>query len=204
MDNPATWRDRAADISFVISSLEEIKKQLTGFEGELDRAKIGVGGHSFGAYTSMLIGGATVLVPGQEEPVSFADLRVRAILPIAGQGRGQQGLHDHSWDKLTLPMIMITGTQDRGLNGEEPRWRAEGFQFCPPGNKYWAFVTGASHFSYDGRTGNSAQNRISDVVKSASLAFWDAYLRESQAAKEYLTSRRLQEDHAGAVEMYTK
>ncbi|MCC9605262.1 hypothetical protein LOC68_23840 [Blastopirellula sp. JC732] len=204
MDRPATWRSRTADISLLIDSLGVIESKLTKFRGEFSADELGVGGHSFGAYTSMLTGGATVMLPDQEEPASFLDVRIRAILPIAGQGRGQQGLHDHSWDKINIPMMMLTGSEDPGLHAEEPRWRAEGFRLSPPGDKYWGYITGANHFSYDGRSGKEAQNRMSQVVKTASLAFWDAYLRDSEPAKRYLATDQLQRDHPDAVEFFRK
>lgn len=204
MADPEVWRDRVGDLVFLIDSLEDIQQRLPDFTGSLDKGRLGVGGHSFGAYTSMLLGGATVLLPGQTDPVAFGDLRVKAILPIAGQGRGQQGLHDHSWDNLALPMMMISGTEDRGLKKEKPSWRAEGFQFSPAGDKYWAFVTGAEHFSYSGKTSKGVQNRISEVVKISSLAFWDAYLRSDASAQKYLRTRQLGIDFPEAVEFFSK
>lgn len=204
MADPAVWKERTGDIAFVIGSLEEVRKKMTGFAGGLDHQRIGVGGHSFGAYTSMLIGGATVLIPGEDEAAGFADARVHAILPIAGQGRGQQGLYDRSWDKIDLPMMMITGMNDKGLNGEAPDWRAEGFRFSPSGDKYWAFVREASHFSYDGRTGGKTSDRIAAVVKTVSIAFWDAYLRGSSPAKDYLVTGKAEDEFGEWLEFSAK
>ena len=54
-------------------------------------------GHSLGAYTAQGVGGATVEVPGKDESPSVADLRLKAILQLSGQGIDQQGLHKDSW-----------------------------------------------------------------------------------------------------------
>src|SRR2546426_4571608 len=58
--DPPGWKNRTADISFVIDSLPEIPKQVPDLEGKLDGAHIGIGGHSYGAYTTNLIAGALV------------------------------------------------------------------------------------------------------------------------------------------------
>ncbi|GAB4183898.1 MAG: hypothetical protein Fur0032_24870 [Terrimicrobiaceae bacterium] len=55
---------------------------LKSFKNRLDATRIGVGGHSFGAYTAMLLGGVTADLGGVKAR-RFADPRVRCILPIS-------------------------------------------------------------------------------------------------------------------------
>ena len=52
LNDSSLWESRPEDISFVIDSLGEIEKRVPGLEGKLDRNRIGVGGHSYGAYTA--------------------------------------------------------------------------------------------------------------------------------------------------------
>jgi len=96
------WESRPKDISLVIDSLGEIEKRVPGLEGKLDRSRIGVGGHSYGAYTAQAIGGATVTMPGESKPRSFADPRVKAVVIMSPQGEGVMGLTSHSWDTMRL------------------------------------------------------------------------------------------------------
>ena len=152
LETPQAWKERAADISQIIDSLDEITTQAPQLRGKLDAQHIGVGGHSYGAYTTQLVGGATIDIPNGSKNQSYADRRVKAILMLSPQGTGQQGLNDSSWDSMTLPAMFMTGSKDIGATtGEEPDWRQESFNFSPPGDKYLLFIQDANHLSFSGR-----------------------------------------------------
>ena len=51
------WKTRPPDIQLILDSLDELEANVAGLKGKIDRERIGVGGHSFGAHTSQLIGG---------------------------------------------------------------------------------------------------------------------------------------------------
>uniref|UniRef100_A0A7C4LPW6 Acetylhydrolase n=1 Tax=Schlesneria paludicola TaxID=360056 RepID=A0A7C4LPW6_9PLAN len=114
---------RLADLLFVMDHPDQLIAAVPELAGRLDASRIGVGGHSFGAFTVSLLGGVTVDLGGQRAR-SFKDERVKCILPISGQGTGQQGLTDKSWDTLKLPMMTITGSRDRGAGarGRSGKW----------------------------------------------------------------------------------
>jgi predicted dienelactone hydrolase len=145
------WKDRAADISFIISALNRLELKVPELKGKMDEQRIGVGGHSYGAYTAQLIGGATIDIPGGAKGQSFTDRQVRAILLLSPQGSGQQGLTRNSWANLKLPMMTMTGSRDRGAQGQGPEWKEEPFKYSPGGDKYLVFIQGATHFSFSGR-----------------------------------------------------
>ncbi len=152
LKTPQAWKERAADISQIIDSLDEITNQAPELRGKLDAQHIGVGGHSYGAYTTQLIGGATINIPNGPKNQSYADKRVKALLMLSPQGRGQQGLNDSSWKSMTLPAMFMTGSKDMGATtGEGPDWRQEPFKFVPPGDKYLLFIQDANHLSFSGR-----------------------------------------------------
>lgn len=145
------WKNRTADISFIISALSGLELKVPELKGKMDKQRIGVGGHSYGAYTAQLIGGATIDIPGETKGQSFTDPQVRAILLLSPQGSGQQGLTRNSWTNLKLPMMMMTGSRDRGAQGQGPEWKEEPFKYSPAGDKYLVFIEGATHFSFSGR-----------------------------------------------------
>lgn len=126
----------------------------------------------------MLIGGVRADV-GTEKGRDFRDPRISCILPISGQGTGQQGLTATSWSSLSIPMLTMTGSLDRGAGGQGPDWKREPFDLSPPGDKYFVFIQGANHLSF----GGSRPGQITDVVKASTLAFWDAYLKEVPTAR---------------------
>lgn len=191
------WENRPRDITSLLDSLGELEKKLPKLKDRPDRARIGVGGHSFGAFTAQAVGGATLDVAGDGKLRSLADQRVKAILQLSGQGKGQMGLHEHSWDAMKLPMMCVTGSLDRGAQGQEPAWRREPFALSPAGDKYFVFIEGANHFSFTGGAGSRLggtrgdSKAILDWVKQATLAFWDASLKQDAAAKTWLQSEAL-------------
>ena len=216
------WEERPRDVSLVIDSLVEMAVLAPQLKGKIDRRRIGVGGHAYGAYTAQLMGGATVDLPGKPPGQSFADRRVRAILVMSGQGRGQQGLTQRSWGALTCPMMTMTGSRDQGAAGQGPDWKKEPFDFAPAGNKYHVFIEGANHFSFSGRLvevagqqaagtrlgsaleGNADQRAVFGYIKMAALAFWDAHLKNQKRALAYLHSHALGGYSQGTVKLFWK
>jgi predicted dienelactone hydrolase len=202
LNDPDRIADRVADLVLILDSLAEIAKATPGLEGRIDAKRIGVGGHSFGAYTAMLIGGVTVDLGGAKGR-SFRDRRVTCILPISAQGTGQQGLTQASWAGLTIPMMTMTGTRDQGVGGQGVEWKKEPYTFSPPGAKYLVVIDGANHFSFGGGLGVRSSG-VTDVVKVTSTLFWDASLKDSQTARAYLQSDQLLEDAGGSYSLERK
>ncbi|MGH7149457.1 MAG: alpha/beta hydrolase family protein, partial [Planctomycetota bacterium] len=147
-------------------------------------------------------------------PTSLADSRVRAVLLLSGQGRGQMGLTQKSWEKFSLPMLNVTGSLDRGAGGQDPAWRKDPFDLSPPGDKYHLFIEGAHHGSFTGRFAREGARRpglrdrrrsgadgkeIFEWVEVATLAFWDAYLKGEPGAKAYLRTDDLERRSRGAA-----
>jgi predicted dienelactone hydrolase len=190
--DPKSWPERPRDVSFLLDSLGELETRVPGLKGKMDARRIGVGGHSLGAFTAQVVGGATIQLPGEKEPRRLADPRVRAVLQLSGQGANQFGLTEQSWEKMSLPMMSMTGSLDRGARGQSPEWRMEPFKRSPAGDKYHVFIEGAHHGSFTGRLAvTGEQKAIFGYVQCASLAFWDAYLKQEEKARKYLQSDAL-------------
>lgn len=210
------FRTRAEDIRFVLDSLDALQQKYPELQGKIDTSRIGVGGHSLGALTSMLAGGL------RTSSDSFADPRVKAIIAMSPQGtREAWGLTPQSWTTLTVPAMFMTGDRDRGIADEEtPEWRREAFTHSPAGDKWLVVITGAGHASFTGamgitdreqrrdpdivvdpnsprarvtpsptdqpRTGMHPERGLFGTVKALSLAFWDAYLKSDPKGREAL------------------
>ena len=196
INDPQKIGERVADLVLILDSLNQLPDTVPGLKGKIDAKNVGVGGHSFGAYTAMLIGGVTADL-GNEKGKSFADKRVACILPISGQGTGQQGLTNSSWDALKIPMMTITGTRDQGVGGQGVEWKKEPYTFSPKGDKFLVVIDGANHLSFGGGLGPRGSAPTA-VVKLCSMQYWDAYLKDSAAAKKYLQSDQLVRDCGGA------
>lgn len=198
------WSERARDLVFLLRNFDLIEKAVPALRGRLDPKHIGIGGHSLGAFAAMLTCGTAVDIPGLGPNQSFADpqLHIAALLLISPQGRGQQGLRDGSWDKLSLPTMVVTGEYDTGVRDEPPTWREDPYLLSPPGGKYLLLFAGANHNSYFGqhveqkdsnlplqRKGEADQKLGDEIVHETQRlteAFWDAYLKQEPAARQTL------------------
>jgi predicted dienelactone hydrolase/CubicO group peptidase (beta-lactamase class C family) len=204
------WKNRPLDISFIIDSLHEISRRIPELQGRIDEAHIGVGGHYLGAYTTNLIGGMEQesAAGGTEE---LKDARVSAIVALSPQGTGQ-GLTAESWRSLTLPMFVMTGSGDySSRTGNSPQWRTEPYQYSPSGDKYLVFVEGLTadyggivdrKGKYDTRS-SSVDARLG-YTEVSTTAFWDAYLKGSEPARQFLRSGELETASGGAIKLSWK
>src|SRR3989442_6797784 len=201
--NSDDWANRARDISLVIDSLLDLEKRVPQLQGKIDQKRIGVGGHSYGAFTTQMIGGALVDIPDGPKAQSFGDDRPLALMMLSPQGKNQNGLTEQSWKDLRHPLMSMTGTYDNAASGQVAAWRKDPFTYSPPGDKYHVFIDGAFHMSFTGAlaqqnrelmrrplvgrfVGGTDQKMVFDYVKIASIAFWDAYLKGDPKAKAYL------------------
>jgi predicted dienelactone hydrolase len=224
------WGNRARDLSYVIDSFATLQQQYPEISGKIDVARIGVSGHSYGAFAAMLVAGVQTFANGA--PNSYADQRVRAALVMSPQGPGERrGLTNDSWLAVRVPILYMTGSSDRGLDeSENETWRRQAFELSPAGDKWFVSIAGAGHYSFAGRlprvdaprdetmpsmpvdprdprdprnrgvpeprssmqprrvdTGGFGDRQIMNVVRTVSLAFWDAYLKNEAGGREYLT-----------------
>ena len=188
--DPRAWENRPRDVSFVLDSLAHVASFAPQLEGKLDLRHVGVGGHSFGAFTAAVIGGTAVHVPGKEGPQRFADPRAAAVVLLSPQGEGRLGLTADSWDGLRVPMLLMYGSRDFGPYGEPPSWRNEGYLRAPAGDKWDVELEGATHMQFAGsvRTAGDPPDMLFQCVKTETLAFWDAYLKQDPQARSRLAS----------------
>ncbi|MEM9386349.1 MAG: hypothetical protein AAGA68_14925 [Pseudomonadota bacterium] len=198
------WRDRPEDVQLMLDSLDRIEDAAPGLRGMIDRSRIGVGGHSYGAHTAQLVAGTKILDARTQRPVNLGDERVDAALLMSPQGRGAL-LDERAWDTLQMPMMVMTGSNDPGRGGDGVSWRIDPFVYAASDQKHLLFIDGAYH-DFGGATGGtmsgSRAHPDEDIVRyaqSASIAFWDAYLLESAEALGYLQSGAMQQASRGRV-----
>jgi len=145
VSDPDNLRNRPRDVSFVIDRAGKVPE----LAGKVDLERIGVAGHSFGAYTSCAIGGMTVDLP-DAKGVSFRDPRVKAVMPMSPQGSGTMGITKDSWKGVSVPVFFLTGTSDYGSGGRAASWRREGFERVAGVDDYLFTIDGATHMTFGG------------------------------------------------------
>jgi predicted dienelactone hydrolase len=198
------WQSRPDDIVFVLDALNEIARRVSGLGDRLNQSLVGVGGHSFGAHTAQLIGGAEIRDRRSSGYRRLADDRVSAVVLLSPQGSGPESLLDSgSWRNMRLPTISLTGSSDLGRTGKAWSWRLEPFLNAPPEDKYLVYIDGAHH-GFGGLVGvsdfpNAGPENPEQAmyVKASSLAFWDAYLKKSAVAKTFLRGGDLERASRG-------
>ena len=194
--------DRLADCSFIIDSIpaiaDALNKEISQAPGKeeapltIDADRIGMAGHSAGAYTTQIAFGAKVrgLRWGSMRPASHADPRITAAILISGQGTANRSFTKDSWSDITGPMMVIAGSLDTSpISDETPESRREPYDYATPGDKYLIYIEGATHGSYQGK-GLATLLRespttdiavITAAVSSATTAFFDCYLKAANS-----------------------
>ncbi len=194
--DPKVWRGRVEDAKFALDSLGEIEVRAPQLAGKIDPTSIGASAHSLGAYITQLLGGATVDWSGEPVRQSLRDERIDAVVLLSPQGALQQGLTRHSWDDFVVPMMVVTGTRDRGATGGKLDWKLHPYTFAVSEHKY-ALVLEEAHHGLGGF--QSLSNRFPetpwqiDSIKMATIAFWDAHLKGLPEAQAFLESDSLEE-----------
>ncbi|HMJ48951.1 MAG TPA: hypothetical protein VK440_00050 [Burkholderiales bacterium] len=192
--NPDNWINRPLDVSFIIDSLPTLANKAPALAGKVDPSKIGASGHSFGAYTVMALAGAKVEIPSDGSR-TFPDKRIQAFVAISPQGVDEE-FHEGAWNNITVPLMSISGSQDRGMGGQNPGWRKMPYEAMPAGDKFLIYIFGATHMAFargadmpgTEQLGSSRADtpRGEDIVKIAALAFFDSYLRGKKDGLEFL------------------
>lgn len=195
--DPANAVNRPKDISFVIDMLAQLNQAEGTWQGWFDLKQIGVGGHSFGAYTAQAIAGMNLALPDGTR-VSFADPRVKAALvlsPTAGRRqmlRGDQALAD-----MKIPCFFLTGTKDdspiNDTSAAERRWVFDHAR----NTRFLLTFIGGDHMVFSGRrriprldgSAGSSDAVIQQLTAQMSLLFLNAFVRDDRAAlAEFLRS----------------
>ncbi len=223
----AGWVNRTRDIACVIDSLPTIEQQIPAIASMVDAEHIGVGGHSYGAFTSMLIAGSKLPSIGGKNLPDVMDRRVKAIVCLSPQGVRTDddylGFDNRkSWQRLKLPMMCLAG--DRDIPSYSTlKAHGDPFSDSPAGDKYLAMIVGATHMTFMGpakkgdlqqqfmrqmldtamaktsgaATGNEAAQL--QAIELLTTAFWDRYLKNKSSAGVALTSKSGLSSKLGSV-----
>lgn len=179
--------DRMLDISFAIDTLEAWDEGDGPIAGRLDRRSIGVSGYCFGARTVMAAMGEAI---GQARR-SFKDNRICAgIIYSAGQG-WPPGAARRVFDAVDLPVMHMSGTRARAYADiGVPEDKMGAYEGISARHQYGLVLKGADHMVFSGERPGGAvlesDARHHQLIKNAALAFWDAYLKDDERARDWL------------------
>lgn len=186
--------NRPLDIRFVLDRLALLNAEAGPWRGRLDLERVGVGGHSFGAYTALAVGGQR-LGRGKTSGSgrTLTDPRVKALVamspPVTGRARA-----DPAWafGGIRLPCLHLTGTRDVSPIGDTTALeRRVPYDHMHLAEQYLiTFVDGDHMLFAGGRSGggipadSAARHQL---ICDCTTAFWDAYLKGAPQARVWLT-----------------
>ncbi len=185
-------RARPRDISFAIDQMERLQREPGILQGRLQLSRIGVAGHSFGAYTALAVAGQAFFGP-RGQPTTFTDARVRAVIPMSAPVPLRRDRLAEAFAGVRMPGFHMTGTHDGSLVGEtQPAERRLPFDHIHRADQYLLIFRGGDHMVFAGlsrRRGTGANDAVFHaLIRQSTLAFWDAYLRESTHAQSWLAT----------------
>lgn len=196
--DPANAVNRPLDIRFAIDRLTALNTDAAfPLHGRLDLDRLGVAGHSYGAFTTMAVAGAHIPVLGAEP--RYLDPRIKAAIAMSTPNT-QGNDTDAAFDAVRIPVFHMTGTED-GSSGKfrsatvdaivgdtTPAQRRRPFDHTRRATAYLLTFTGGDHMVFSGRmtAKRPADASFQALVCSGSNAFWDAYLKNDASAKRWL------------------
>ncbi|MCA0359534.1 MAG: hypothetical protein LCH41_00615 [Armatimonadetes bacterium] len=208
-NNASNWRERPGEISYLIDSLKTIEKQLPKVAGKLDRQVIGVGGHSYGAWTTQMVAGMELGRGGMK--LALGDSRPKAFISLAPHGL-TEGVTPESLAKMRGPMLMISGDNDHSPGkpeSETAAFRTAAYKHSPSdGGRYLLWIKDAFH-NFGGATGSGGASdqamralghggpespEIASAVRETTLHFWRATLKKDPAAQRWLDGKEIEKD----------
>lgn len=188
--DPENSKNRPLDVSFAIDQLEKMNRDDSTLRGRLDLTRIGVGGHSFGAYTALAVAGEVFVWPGGD--ISLADPRVKAAIAMSSPAPLRRDSLDRTFGKIKIPVYHMTGTEDDSPIGEtRANERRIPFDHIRGADQFLLTIAGGDHMIFAGRWSNQpvARERIlKELICESSLAFWDACLKGDTKAETWLTN----------------
>jgi dienelactone hydrolase len=178
--------NRPLDVSFVLDQLTDFNGQDGTLRRRMDLKRVGVAGHSFGAFTTLTIAGQRFGLGAR----SFADPRVKAAIPMSAPV--PRRAPERNYTGITIPIFHFTGTADVSpLNDTSAKDRRVPFDSIQNAPQFLITFQDGDHMIFSGRsTAFSAEKKsvLLNVIRESTTRFWDAWLRDDAAAKCWLTN----------------
>ncbi len=202
--DPQAVLERPRDVSFALDRALEWNRKHPQLEGRMVPDRIAVLGHSFGAYTTLVVCGARPILDHLDPPVApgkglagdLSDPRVTIGVAMSPQGLGTSRFGRESYKTIDRPLLCFSGTKDKqfGHDGtsQPAARRLEAFELMPPGDKYFVWLDQADHMSFALNPQSflfpsRARADTRRIVLPITRAFCNAYLKGDEEAKGRLT-----------------
>jgi len=206
---------RPKDVSYAINQAIIWNQSNETLKGKIDTQNIGVLGHSFGAFTSMVIAGMRPALDWLEPRINYGkglaadmkDKRVKACIALSPQGVGEPFFVKESFSSLSTPLLGISGTEDQQQGGLAPIGRYNAFDYWGrTGNNIFVWLSNAHHLDFTDSEGGdthgmNSKNRtpVEKVVRASTLLYFNKHLKNDNEASTLLTNNGLKPYLSGEV-----
>lgn len=186
-----TTLHRFRDVSAFVDRLPGVEAAHAEIAGRIDRSRIGMSGHSFGALTTQIMAGQKL---GRGRRLyGLRDKRFRAGIAYSMTATYNEGEDPAAiYGPIAMPMLYMTGTADDSpVTGSGYETRLPIFENARGPDQHLLVLDGADHMVFAGSRGKLAayekMRRHREIIQTLSLCYWDAYLKEDEQAFEWLT-----------------
>lgn len=225
-----TLRDMTRDRDEVLGRPVDVKEVLDQVElwngghddlwGKFNLEHVAVLGHSFGAYTALVLCGARPALdwlergPGESLKLDkdflrlrvgkglgpdLSDPRIDVGVALSPQGPGEPFFLEGSYASINRPVLGISGSDDRQQGGLRPENRKRFLELTPFAGTALVWIEGADHTAFSdpagsGQTGvpSASRESVQPVSRAATLYFLNAHLKGRSEDWSKLTGAILQ------------
>jgi len=185
--SPQSALDRFQDVYLAVYALHSLDHQPGALKDRLDLDHIGMSGHSYGALTTQAMAGQ-IFPRGQS--MGHPEFKAFLAMSPSSAANGRDG---EAFGAISRPFLSMTGTQDGfNLNGKSnyALERQKPYQAMKRAPSVLLVLNGGDHMVFSGRQelglSRPMDGRFRQLIKAASLAFWDATLKDNAEARAWL------------------
>jgi predicted dienelactone hydrolase len=188
--DPRNALNRPPDVRFVLDQLTKMNQEDGPFKDRLDLEHVGMSGHSFGAWTTQAVIGQIFPTPLGKE-IQFTDPRIKAALIMSPNPPSADSKPDKVFTPIKVPCLHLTGTHDDGvlITSVKPADRRIPFENIKAAGQYLVIFKDGTHSVFTGGWKGKEQKNdpiIQGLTRTASTAFWQAYLKDDAEARTWL------------------
>lgn len=184
--------DRFRDVPFVLDSLPALAAERPEIGEHMDLDAVGLSGHSFGALTTQVMAGQ--MFPDEDGTlVRLREARLRAgiLYSFVPMGHLSDAAMETLFGPMDLPLFFMTGTKDDSpIEAFDYTRRLTVYDHAGSADKHLLILEDGDHMVFAGSRGQLAahplRKRHEEIIKIASLAYWDAMLRGDAGARDWL------------------
>ncbi|RBO90942.1 alpha/beta hydrolase family protein [Pseudochrobactrum asaccharolyticum] len=212
---PRLWHFREEDLVRILDELDSIEEMVPLIRGRLDRERIAVAGHSWGAQTAGTLLGATHPHPEDGSVVNRKDARIKAgvLLSVPGSGGGLSANAARNFpfmypdfSTMSTPTLIVAGDNNKvSMTIRGPVWWREAYDLSSAPKALFT-VFGGEHSlggisGYEAReTTDERPERVAAIQRLTTAYLYSALYAGNSAWREARAELAAAQNPEGSIE----